>query len=659
MVFTMVVMALPFLLLTGTEITLRLLHYGGDQNLVLHSTVAGKEMLALNRDGARRYFAGAVSAMPELSDEPFPAVKGKKTIRIFCLGESTMQGFPYEYHATPPAFLRDRLQAMLPGYTVEVVNAGLSAVGSVVVEDLADELAHYDPDLFLIYLGHNEFYGVYGVGSAVGAGSGWMTRLAVSLLRFKTYLALRDMYLWIRSTAGPAHPPAQATLMGQMVGNAAIPYRGEVYNEAREIYEANLRAIIRSVQTRHIPIMFSTLVSNIRDMQPFASAFGGATGPGEQARWSALMVAGDSLNAAGDHAAAAVAYRGATRTDSMNALGFFRLGRALLDEGHAREAKEALERARDLDVLRFRASGEFQRLLMDVCLEEHVPLARVDSAFEAASPQGIVGNNLILEHLHPNIEGYFLMAAVWAEALRREGLLVPPDAWDAAPTPSDSALMALSTVSEFDRTAGRIKVDLLMHRWPFADHSGPSTFSPASDVEAVVYRYIRGQIPWSEARYAMAEYYASHGRMADARKECLAVARVLPFSYQPLLRVAGLYEREGDVSRAMETYRASIATEDNPFAHMKLALLLLGQDHPGPAAVEIEKGLALVVEGRHRMSAEAVATARYLLGAAYARTGRYTEARDQLHRSLEIKGDLAEARALLQQLDAPRSSTPH
>jgi tetratricopeptide (TPR) repeat protein len=656
--FTATVLALPVIVIVGTELTLRLVHYGGDQNLVLHSTVGGKECLVINRDVARRYFTGHVTGIPEPADDRFELVKGKRTKRIFCLGESTMQGFPYEYHATPSAFLRDRLQAMLPGYQIEVVNVGLSAVGSFVVGDFIEELSGYEPDLFLIYLGHNEFYGVYGVGSALGAGRAWMTRLAAYLLRFRSYLLLRDGYQWIREHVGPVESAPRGSLMGQMVGNRSIPYNGPLYREAREVYERNLHSIIATARNRGVPIMFSSLVSNIRDQKPFVSVFDEATGETQKRRWQSWMSRGDSLEAAGNHLPAVAAYGNAVNIDSVNASGFFALGKALMGAERFSEAKEALERARDLDALRFRASSDFQRLLLDVCRSEAVPVARADSAFEAASDHGIIGGDLILEHLHPNVDGYFLMARTWVEAVRREGYLVSHDVWANAPTPSDTALMASSTVSGFDRIAGRIKIELLMHRWPFAEQSGPVTFTPRDDVEALVYRYIRGQIPWSEARYALADLYASRGEFDEARNECRAVARVLPFSYQPLLHLAGYYRREGNVPRAKQAYRRSLEVEDNPFSRMKLAIISLEEAQPGPAAAEIEQALALVSAGRHRMTVEALAMARYLLGAAYAQMGRLSEARENLQRALAIKGDLAEARELLDQLNR-QDAGPH
>lgn len=655
-VFSIFVVALPFVILAAVELGLRWTDYGGDLGLVVRTSIAGREFLTLNRDAGRRYFAGSGTAIPEPSDDRFTLVKDRHTVRIFCLGESTMQGFPYEYNATAPAFLKDRLVAMMPEVRFEVINAGLSAVGSVVVEDLARQLLEYQPDLFLVYLGHNEFYGAYGVGSSIGSGSGWLARITVSLLRFRTFLLLRDLYVGIRNAFGSGQAPAGESLMGQMVGRAAIPYNSPVYREARTLYEQNLRSIIRLARARNVPVLFSTLVSNIRDQAPFVPLFDERTLEPARTRWAELMRLGDSLAAGGSTDGAIACYRRAVQTDSMNARGLFALGRALAGEGFAAEGKRALERARDLDGLRFRASGDFQQVLLEVCRSEGVPVARVDSAFEAASPHGIVGKNLMLEHLHPNVEGYFLMAKAWAEALRRENLLFAPGEWTRTGNPDDGELMARSTVSPFDRTTGRIKVDLLVRRWPFETRTGPVTFHPANELEALVYRYIQGRIPWSEARYALGEQYASAGDYAAARNECMAVAKVLPFSYQPLLRAADYYRSEGDDKGAKEAYRKCAAVEDNPFARMKLAIILLEERNPAEAAREIERGLALSPLGKHALSPGALATARYMLGAAYAQLGRFAEARTSLEQALAVDGNLTEAKELLGRLN--RLDTP-
>src|SRR5437870_1517491 len=155
----------PFLVLGAAELVLRWINYGGSLDLVVKTRVLGKDWYTLNRRVGQRYFLQKGIAIPEPADDLFEIEKQPATKRVFMLGESTMQGFPYDYTATAPRLLQDRLKQLLPQYNIEVINVGLSAVNSYTTLDFMDELVHYHPDAFIVYVGHNEFYGALGVGS--------------------------------------------------------------------------------------------------------------------------------------------------------------------------------------------------------------------------------------------------------------------------------------------------------------------------------------------------------------------------------------------------------------------------------------------------------------------------------------------------------------
>src|SRR5713101_4018467 len=164
-IFWIVLVLLPAALLIISERLLGLFEYGGNLDIVGTTTVLGKDYYTLNRNVGRRYFSQQGISIPEPHDDLFEIHKKPNTRRIFMLGESTMAGFPFDYNATPPQLLRDRLQRLLPSADVEVINAALSAINSYTVRDFVYELVKYEPDLLVIYLGHNEFYGALGVGS--------------------------------------------------------------------------------------------------------------------------------------------------------------------------------------------------------------------------------------------------------------------------------------------------------------------------------------------------------------------------------------------------------------------------------------------------------------------------------------------------------------
>ena len=642
-------LASPIVLLMMMELILRSANYGGDMSLLTIQMVRGKEYYSINRTVSRRYFTKA-GFVPQLPDGMFEVKKGKRTKRIFCLGESTMAGFPYEYFATAPSFLSDRLRTLLPEYNIEVVNFGLSAVGTFVVQDFMDELLSYQPDLFIIYVGHNEFYGVYGVGSSITVpGGAWLTRLNIALLKFRTFLMLRDAYLWARSFSVATNGRPSESLMGAMVGDQTIPLDGRKYETAREIYDDNLERLIKTAHSHDVPIMFSTLVSNWRTQKPFVSVFNPATSNAQQTEWHRFVSEGDSLISLGRVEEAIRDFAEATHIDSMNATAFFKLGTALYSTARYDEARSALIRAKDLDALRFRATEEFNNDLVSICNAQSVPLARVDSAFIDACPHGILDSTLLLEHVHPNINGYFRMAKTFCQSIKQNHLLVPSTAWSQS-TVSDSALMDLSRVTVFDWTVGKVKIDLLERNWPFETGPANYQFVAANPVESVVFRMMKGGIAWAEARYLLAEFDARNGRFDLARKECLAVARVAPAYYEPLLRYAGYYEQEGRVEEAKEAYRQCYETDDNPFARLKYGALLLDDGKAESTVAQVDTAFSVDTRGKYRLSAQMVSAGKYLLGVAYAKLGKIGLAKMNLEQSLAIDPSFGDARNLLHQL---------
>jgi tetratricopeptide (TPR) repeat protein len=363
------------------------------------------------------------------------------------------------------------------------------------------------------------------------------------------------------------------------------------------------------------------------------------------------MADGDRLHREGLSDSALGAFLLASRADSTNASGWFAYAQEAYSLGKYPEALTAFARARDLDALRFRVSSEFQDDLVGLCQSEGVPLARVDSAFSAHSPGGIIGNELILEHLHPNLHGYLLMAKTWRDAIRVNRLLAEPTQWKTAPEILDDEQLRRSAVTTFDSLVGAIKVEILTHSWPFAEASTPFEFKPVSRRDSVVYDYVRGIRYWSDARYALAEAYARSRRYDLARDECLAVAKVASYSYEPLLRVADYYDAEGLNEQAKQAYRACYERQENPFARLKLAVLLLEEENPRDAITQIDRALELDRIGTTRLKTDAAAGARYLLGVAYAKLGDFSRARQELEHALLIRPDDPEAKDLLSQIN--------
>ena len=87
----------------------------------------------------------------------FPQVKAPGTYRIFTLGGSTTYGRPYDDKTSFSGWLREFLPMADSQRNWEVINAGGISYASYRVAHLMEELVNYQPDLFIIYTGHNEF----------------------------------------------------------------------------------------------------------------------------------------------------------------------------------------------------------------------------------------------------------------------------------------------------------------------------------------------------------------------------------------------------------------------------------------------------------------------------------------------------------------------
>ena len=89
--------------------------------------------------------------------QSFPVEKAEGTTRIFCMGGSTTFGRPFDDATSFCGWMRVLLPAIDPSRRWEVINAGGVSYSSYRVALLMEELIRYQPDLFIIYSGQNEF----------------------------------------------------------------------------------------------------------------------------------------------------------------------------------------------------------------------------------------------------------------------------------------------------------------------------------------------------------------------------------------------------------------------------------------------------------------------------------------------------------------------
>lgn len=644
--FRLILLAFPFLLIVAAELILRWSNYGGDLHLVVKRTLNGKEYYALNRSIGRKYFDQEGIQIPEaIEDDLFDIVKSSDTKRIFMLGESTMAGFPYDYNATAPRLLQDRLRHLLPEYKIEVVNAGLSAINSYTVLDFIKELNDYQPDLYIIYLGHNEYYGASGIGSTQFAGaSRWLITLSNTLMRFRLYRLLHDGFAGIRHLFHTSEISRQSSLMENVSGEKVIPYHSDEYLKGREIFRDNLEAILSVAEEQHVPVVFSTLVSNLHDQAPFIPTFLSQTPDSAKKEWNEAIARGRAWMKLGRADEASREFFRAVGFDSLQAEGHFELARCLDTLGRHDDALSEFRKARDYDGLRFRATTEFNDIIRSTASTYGARIADVESAFGSASPHGIIGKNLVLEHLHPNFDGYFLMAKTFFRTIIDDHLLVPDDAWQWKNDVSDSVYRELSGVTDFTLETGGIRIFQLVHAWPFVSSETRERFVPSNRIQELALSYLEKKIPWSSAHYRCGEWFAGKNDFVKARAEYYAVTKVLWYWYYPYLLTGDMDNLLHHREDAERMYKLALGAKESPYVYVHLGNLYLGEGRTEEAIHSFIEASKCEDRVQEFLDKNQRSLLRTYLGAAYRKSGRIDLARENYEIALQLDPNNVDAR---------------
>jgi tetratricopeptide (TPR) repeat protein len=373
--------------------------------------------------------------------QSFPRQKAPNTVRVFTLGGSTTYGRPYDDSTSFSGWLRELLPAADKSRHWEVINAGGISYASYRVAKLMEELIRYQPDLFVIYTGHNEF------------------------LEERTYRELKEISPLVRSTAALLAKTRTWTAMTKVMSGLdgfsaegsedryklsaevdAILDRSvglEGYQRDAVLQEKVLKhfrislermvALARSVGAQ---VVFVNPASNLKDCTPFKSqdtdGLNQAVIQGSkkmlnmskplvwQQQWEMVLHFLDQAIA--------------VNPDSAEL--HYRRGQALFALNRFEAAKKELIIARDKDVCPLRALSAINRIVFEVAREQQVALVDYEDLLAKRmldmKKHSILGEEFFLDHVHPTIEGHKLLAVALLEAMSSQGLVHPDPDWKGA-----------------------------------------------------------------------------------------------------------------------------------------------------------------------------------------------------------------------------------
>jgi tetratricopeptide (TPR) repeat protein len=468
-----VALVVPVLLLLVTEGALRLFHVGYSTDLMEPCTVRGRPASCYNLFFPAPFFPPGMIKTPQFFS--IAPIKPKNSFRIFVLGESAAMGDPDPAYGFS-RYLEVMLRSRLPGVKFEVVNTGMVAINSHVIRVIAQQLASYQPDLYLVYVGSNEVVGPYGPGTVLTSSS-----MNPQLIRASIF--------------------ARSTRIGQLltnVGTKHAEWRGmEMFLDkqvradsprmepAYRNFSRNLKDIVDAGRGSGAHVLLSTIATNLRDCAPFASLHREGLPPDALNSWESLVQQGIALDNSGSHADALKVYESAAKLDDQYADLQFRMARCLWALGDYQGAADHYQRARDLDVLRFRADSRINEIIRDVGASSGgaVQLLNAQELFDENSRNGVVGGELLYDHVHFTPLGSYLYArAAYEQVVRMLPANVVASAEMTEP-PSELDCERLLALTAHDRSRVASEMVDRLQRPPFTHQ-----LNHAEQVQRLVFR---------------------------------------------------------------------------------------------------------------------------------------------------------------------------
>ena len=507
-------------------------------------------------DDGRRALVTANNKLAYFNAQQFPKKKPPATYRVFCMGGSTTYGRPYDDTTSFPGWLRELLPLADASRKWEVINAGGVSYASYRVAALMEELAQYQPDLFIIYSGHNEFLEdrTYRELKQTPA---TLRRVTTTVGRTRTYSLLSSL---LRAEDGTFKLPTDVDAkLDHSVGPADYHRDDLLREQILDHFEFNLVRIVDTARRAGASVLLIVPTANVKDCAPFKSQHQNRLSEDELETWSSHYDRGNAQQAAGRPDEALSAFAQAAGIDDRYAELHYRMGLALLATRRLAEARDALDRAIDEDVCPLRIPTRMRNIVLRTAERLVVPAVDAEELLKLECLRNYghnsPGREYFLDHVHPTIDTNRLIAQAIIKRMFDEGIARQHASWNdqaidetarrvtarVSPEARAVALRNLAKVLNWagkHNEAGPLAVQAIDLRARHGLSEDPEAFilsagymKSTGDIDTAIAFYRRGLVrmpDYAQAHQLLGATLVEQGRFEEALASFMEVIRINP-----------------------------------------------------------------------------------------------------------------------------------
>jgi len=526
--FKILALSFPLILLLLLEAGLRIANYGENQGLFVEYS-KNPRFLHLNNKVALRYFLQEKNAITANTDL-FLKDKPDGMVRIFVQGESTAEGAPYSYTGSFPRLMEYQLRTDMPSLDMEVINIAMTALSSYSLNDFVNEIIVQKPDAVIINVGQNEYYGALGVGSTNSIGESYLIgRLSILVKKTKTGQLISN---FINSLIPKPEGFNQQILMQRMVKSPEIPLGSKKYRAGIIQFEKNLNATLKKYKKAGIKVFLTNPVTNLKGQRPFISA---------------------------------------EEPDSLNARKYFDRAKELHAEGNFAEAKELFIKAKELDLLRFRAPEEINEITKKLAQQyDNVIFVDIRKALENYTDDKTIGQETLTEHVHPNLTGYYLISEALIKSFKEQSFLYNETTKNARLLEKHE--MPLTT---FDSLRGTYSIEKLKQGWPFFEEKKEIKPDSSSLEQVLAFKCSRNEILWFDGMRALIDKLLKENDYKEALRIAEATVLVSPYEYLFYVNAINWATRIGEYEKGFRYAKEAERRFGKPKTNEHLTILYI------------------------------------------------------------------------------------
>ncbi|OGU61757.1 MAG: hypothetical protein A2V66_05265 [Ignavibacteria bacterium RBG_13_36_8] len=331
----------------------------------------------------------------------------------------------------------------------------------------------------------------------------------------------------------------------------------ELYFAGLEQFEGNMRDILQMAKEENVPVILGTLVSNLKDQPPFISE-----------KHENLPSANETY------------YR------AMNEY----------KTGNFANADSLFTYAKDLDELRFRASEDLNSIINNLGKEFNFPVVQTVPAFKNVSPNGIIGDNIMTDHLHPTLEGHQLTGKLYYEMMERTGHLPKSEPIKLSNEQQDSITKTKFLFTTLDSVIALYKIKLLKNDWPYIQKNQqvPANilFKPKNFIDSTAYAVaVVDELKWERAQRKVAGWYLKQKDYLSYKKQMDALISQYPIITEYYNITANEFLKIGEYNIALGYLKTRYSIKPDAFSTKWLGNISLFNNRVDESIKYLEESL--------------------------------------------------------------------